>query len=176
MPNRDGVTVRNVLVSPRLILFRWKPGFDLVTRFQPLRFSFKSAAKYRAGLSVDSLLFGDFFFFFVKSKWLSDIKPVLYVPCFFQWSFVYIFLKFLLFEIFECRRLHLSKNIFIVDIRVLFFNKNLLSMILVLINIIYYLKIKKFFWLYYSYSGKFMYLIMLKVRCWRLFVIKIIIT
>lgn len=119
--------MRNVLVSPRLILFRWKPGFDLVTRFQPLRFSFKSAAKYRAGLSVDSLLFGDFFFFFVKSKWLSDIKPVLYVPCFFQWSSVYIFLKFFLVEIFECRCL--NKNIFIVDIRALFFNKNSLSVI-----------------------------------------------
>lgn len=68
MPNRGGVTARNILVSPRLILFRWKPGFDLVTRFQPLRFSFKPAAKYRAGLSVDSLLFGNFFFFFFLRK------------------------------------------------------------------------------------------------------------
>lgn len=77
VPNRGGITVRNVLVSPRLILFRWKPGFDLVTRFQPLRFSFKPAAKYRAGLSVDSLLFGNFFFF-VESRWLLDTKPALW--------------------------------------------------------------------------------------------------
>lgn len=137
VPNRGGITVRNVLVSPRLILFRWKPGFDLVTRFQPLRFSFKPAAKYRAGLSVDSLLFGNFFFFFffAKSRWLLDTKPALWRGTLFlvfsnhRLLFRYIFLKFLLVEIFEYRYLYLSKKIFIVDIRILFFNKNSSSVI-----------------------------------------------
>lgn len=102
VPNRGGITVRNVLVSPRLILFRWKPGFDLVTRFQPLRFSFKPAAKYRAGLSVDSLLFGNFFFFFflwkVDGYWIRNrlygvVRYSLFFPiivfCFviFFWNF-----------------------------------------------------------------------------------------
>lgn len=102
VPNRGGITVRNVLVSPRLILFRWKPGFDLVTRFQPLRFSFKPAAKYRAGLSVDSLLFGNFFFFFFLRKvdgYETGFMAWYVIPCFFQ-SSSSVSLYF--FEIFTC--------------------------------------------------------------------------
>lgn len=135
MPNRGGVTARNILVSPRLILFRWKPGFDLVTRFQPLRFSFKPAAKYRAGLSVDSLLFGNFFFFFFfcEKSMVIGYKTdfmVWYVPCFFQYDSVSLYF----FKIFKYRCLYLNKMISIVDIRVLFFNfyKNSSSIIMIL--------------------------------------------
>lgn len=134
MPNQGGVTARNILVSPRLILFRWKPGFDLVTRFQPLRFSFKPAAKYRAGLSVDSLLFGNFFFFFFLRKvdgyWIQNRFYGVILPCFFQYDSVSLYF----FKIFKYRCLYLNKMISIVDIRVLFFNfyKNSSSIIMIL--------------------------------------------